>query len=61
MISKKLNLFIKNHLFFKTLICLLNQINKVCNFIHNLTFLYIVNKIGKQNSLVPLIFKTHDF
>ena len=38
--QNKLVYFLKNS-YFKNPICLINRINKVCNFIHNNTFLYI--------------------
>ena len=60
-ISKTITLFLKKHIFLENHICLINRIKQVCNFIHNHIFLYIAHKIGKRNSLVPLIFKNHDF
>jgi len=43
--------------FLSNLVCLLNQLNKVCTFLHNQTFKYIVETIVNMKRLVPLLLK----
>jgi len=47
----------ENHDFLSNYICLLNQLNKVCTFVYNKSFKYILHKILNMKSLVPLILK----
>ena len=53
----KIMLFPKKHDFLWNYICLLNQLNKVCTFIYNQTFKYILDTILNMKRLVPLILK----
>ena len=48
---------LKKHDFLSNYICLLNQLNKVCTFLYNRTFKYILRTILNMKSLVPLILK----
>jgi len=50
-------IFEKKHDFLSNYICLLNQLNKVCTFLYNQTFKYILHTILNMKSLVPLILK----
>ena len=43
--------------FLSNYICLMNQLNKVCTFLCNQTFKYILHTILNKKSLVPLILK----
>ena len=47
----------EKHDFLSNYICLLNQIKKVCTYIYNQTFKYILHTILNKKSLVPLILK----
>jgi len=53
----KFNYFLKTWFFLSNLVCLLNQLNKVCTFLHNQTFKYIVETIVNMKRLVPLLLK----
>ena len=53
----KVALFLKKHDFLSNYICLLNQHNKVCTFLYNQTFKYILHTILNMKRLVPLIIK----
>jgi len=47
----------EKHDFLSNYICLLDKINKVCTFLYNKTFKYILHTILNMKSLVPLILK----
>ena len=47
----------EKHDFLSNYICLLDQLNKVCTFLYNKTFKYILHTILNIKSLVPLILK----
>ena len=51
----KIMLFLKKHDFLSNYVCLLNQLNKVCTFLYNQTFKYILHTILNIKTLVPLI------
>ena len=48
---------LENHDFLSNYICLLNQLNKVCTFLYNQNFKYILHTSLNMKSLVPLILK----
>ena len=47
----------EKHDFLLNYISLLNQLNKVCTFLYNKTFKYILHTILNMKRLVPLILK----
>jgi len=55
--SMEIYVISEKHDFLSNYICLLNQIKKVCTFLYNQTFKYILHTILNMESLVPLILK----
>ena len=55
--TMEIYVILKKHDFLSNYICLLNQLNKVCTFLYNQTFKYILNTILNMKRLVPLILK----
>ena len=54
---RKITSFLKKLWLLPNYICLLNQLNKVCTFLHNWTFKYIMHTILNVKRLVALILR----